>query len=83
MDGVLFFKDYLLGEKRAQIVAHPRFKGIYLSELLEFLNDEEGYIRIEALEILTDFLIYLTPEDIENEFVKEFLKSTEADVEEI
>jgi hypothetical protein len=46
MDGVLFFKDYLLGEKRASIVAHPRFKAIYLSELLELLNDEEAYIRI-------------------------------------
>jgi chromosomal replication initiation ATPase DnaA len=47
------------------------------------LNDEESYIRIEALEILTEFLNQLTPEDIENEFVKEILKSIEADNEEI
>ena len=47
------------------------------------LNDEESYIRIEALEILTEFLNQLTPEDIENEFVKEMLKTTEADNEEI
>jgi hypothetical protein len=54
-----------------------------LSELLELLNDEESYIRIEALEILTEFLNQLTPEDIENEFVKEMLKTIEADNEEI
>jgi hypothetical protein len=47
------------------------------------LNDEESYIRIEALEILTEFLNQLTPEDIENEFVKEMLKTIEADNEEI
>lgn len=83
LDGVLFFKDYLLGDKKETILAHPRFKNIYLSELLELLNDEESYIRIEALEILTEFLNQLTPEDIENEFVKEMLKTTEADNEEI
>jgi hypothetical protein len=47
------------------------------------LNDEESYIRIEALEILTEFLNQLTPEDIENEFVKEILMTIEADNEEI
>jgi hypothetical protein len=47
------------------------------------LNDEESYIRIEALETLTEFLNQLTPEDIENEFVKEMLKTIEADNEEI
>ena len=83
MDGALFFKDYLLGAQKATIVANPRFKNIYLSELLELLNDEESFIRIEALEILTDYLNFLSPEDIENEFVKEMMKTTEADNEEI
>lgn len=83
MDGALFFKDYLLGPQKASIVAHPRFKNIYLSELLELLNDEEAFIRIEALEILTDYLNFLTPEDIESEFVKEMLKTSDADNEEI
>jgi hypothetical protein len=35
------------------------------------------------LEILTDYLNFLSPEDIENEFVKEMMKTTEADNEEI
>jgi hypothetical protein len=83
MDGAIFFKDYLLGPQKASIVSHPRFKNIYLSELLELLNDEEAFIRIEALEILTDYLNLLTPDDIESEFVKEMLKTTDADNEEI
>ncbi len=83
LDGVLFFKDYLLGDKKQIILAHPRFKSIYLTELFELLNDEESYIKIEALEILTEFLNQLTTEDIENEFVKEMVKTTAADNEEI
>jgi len=55
MDGVLFFKEYLK-EKPASIIAHPRFKNVYISELLELLNDEEAYIRFEALEILASLL---------------------------
>jgi hypothetical protein len=56
MDGVLFMKEYLKNEK---IREHPRFKEQYLRELIELLNDEEAYIRIEALEILTELLDYV------------------------
>jgi hypothetical protein len=52
MDGVGFFKDYLK-EPSPAILAHPRFKSVYISELLELLQDEEAYIRIEALDIIT------------------------------
>lgn len=52
MDGVAFFKEYLR-EPSPGVVGHPRFKEVYLSELLELLQDEEAYIRIEALDILT------------------------------
>lgn len=55
MDGVLFFKDYLK-DGPEQVLQHPRFKNMYISELLELLNDEEAYIRIDALEILTIYL---------------------------
>jgi hypothetical protein len=65
------------------IVSHPRFKNFYISELLELLTDEEAYVRIEALEILTHFLDKLPPEEIENEFVKEVLNTMEADIEDI
>jgi hypothetical protein len=87
LDGVLFFKDYLLQKEDQKemetIVSHPRFKNVYISELLELLTDEEAYVRIEALEILTHFLDKLPPEEIENEFVKEVLKTMEADIEDI
>ncbi len=53
MDGVLFFKEYLADEK---VLAFPTFKAHYLPELIELLNDEEMYIRIEAIEILTEIL---------------------------
>jgi hypothetical protein len=57
---------------------------MYISELLELLNDEEAYIRIEALEILTSYLDQLDAADIENEYVKEVLRTTEAhDTEDI
>ena len=82
MDGVLFFKDYL--KDPSTIISHPRFKAIYISELLELLNDEEAYIRVEALEILIQYLDQLDPVDIENEFVKEVLRTANAgDAEEI
>jgi hypothetical protein len=64
-------------------MAHPRFKSIYLCEVLELLNDEEEYVRIEAIDILTDLLGKLDIADIENEYVKEVLRTAEADVEEI
>lgn len=53
MDGVLFLKEYLQNER---VTNHARFKSIYIPELIELLNDEEAYIRIEALEIITEFL---------------------------
>ena len=56
LDGAIFFKDYLQSEKKKAILSHPRFKSVYLTELLELLTDEEAYIRIEAIDILTDFL---------------------------
>ena len=56
LDGAQFLKDYLMGDQKKSIISHPRFKSIYLSEVLELLNDEEAYIRIEAIDILTDFL---------------------------
>jgi hypothetical protein len=38
-----------------------RFESTYLPELIELLNDEEAYIRIEVLETLTEFIDSLDP----------------------
>lgn len=56
MDGVLFFKEYLMDEK---VFKHSRFHNVYIPELIELLNDEEAYIRIEVIEIVTDILEHL------------------------
>lgn len=58
---------------------HPRFKAQYIGELIELLNDEEAYIRIEALETLTEFIDQLEPADVENEYMKEVLHTIQAD----
>jgi hypothetical protein len=57
MDGVFFFQEYL---QKEEVQNHQRFNQIYILELLELLSDEEAYIRIEALEIITQFLDKLT-----------------------
>lgn len=55
LDGASFIREYLQIEK---IRESPRFNDIYLPELIELLNDEEAFIRIEAIEIMTDLLQY-------------------------
>ena len=66
MDGVLFFKEDLQNE---MVRSHSRFKDLYIPEIIELLNDEEAYIRIEALEIITDYLNNLELEEIEKEYI--------------
>lgn len=82
---MLFFKEYMRvdSERAEQIIQHPRFKSMYMPELIELLNDEEAYIRIEALDVMADHLDHLEGNDLESEFVKEVLRTASADVEEI
>ena len=42
------------------------------------MNDEEAYIRIDALDILTSYLDQLPLEDIENEYMKEVVRTAAA-----
>lgn len=56
MDGVSFFKEYLKNDKCQE---YPRFQQIYVAQLIELLNDEEVYIKMEAIEILTDKLDFI------------------------
>jgi hypothetical protein len=66
MDGVLFLKEYL---QNGKIRDHSRFKNAYLPELIELLNDEEAFIRIEAIEILTELLDFVDRHYIERDFI--------------
>lgn len=80
MDGVLFFKEYLQSQL---VLKHQRFKSTYLPEVIELLNDEEAYIRIEAIEILTEILELMTVDLIEKEFMPVILNTMEATIEDI
>ena len=66
MDGIQFFKEYL---KIPENFMSRRFQATYVNELIEFLNDEEAYIRIEAIEIVTEVLDELDEEVIEREYI--------------
>jgi len=50
---------------------------------MEILNDEEAFIRIEALDIITDLLEYLTMNQIENEYLPVVLNTIDVNIEEI
>eukprot|EP00347_Sterkiella_histriomuscorum_P008191 403346032 len=66
-----------------ELVHCERFQTIYLPELIELLNDEEAYIRIEVLEILTELMQHLDPMFIEKEFLQVFIDMIEVGIEDI
>jgi hypothetical protein len=47
------------------------------------LNDEEAYIKIEAIEILTEILELMNMDMIENEFMPAIFNTMEATIEDI
>ena len=54
-DGVIFLKEYFQYD-RDKILAHERFQDIYLPELIDFLNDEDLHIQIDAIEAVNEIL---------------------------
>ena len=80
MDGALFYKEYL---KDPEAISHPRFKEIYLNELMELLSDEEAYIRIEAIETTTEVLDKLDKSRVESEYLPVVLNTMDIIIEEI
>jgi hypothetical protein len=54
-----------------------------LPELIELLNDEETYIRIEALEILTDILGEIDLETVEKDYLPNLINTFDVGIEEI
>lgn len=51
------------------------FDDLYLPEIYELLNDEESYIRIEAIEALLEVLEHLDAKDVEESFVPNMIKA--------
>lgn len=81
LDGAIFLKEYLISD--ISIATCNRFEDIYLMELVELLNDEESYIRIEVLETLTELLSKLEPRLIEKEFLTAFVNMFDVGIEEL
>ena len=48
-DGCIFLKEYFKQDKE-KIIKNERFKETYLPILIEFLNDEDPFIQITAIE---------------------------------
>ena len=48
---------------------------MYLPEIYELLNDEDAYVRIEAIEAILEVLDHIEPNKIEQEFIPNFLKA--------
>jgi len=46
-----------------------------LPEIYELLNDEESYIRLEAIEALLEVLEHLDAKHVEEDFVPNMLKA--------
>lgn len=69
-DGVLFFKEYFKETKNiGRIIKSDRFTETYLPTLLDFINDEDIHIQIDAIEAVCEVLDQLSEEEIEKEFV--------------
>ena len=54
-DGVLFFKEYFKTNTE-KIIKSDRFRETYLPTLLDFINDEDIEIQIDAIETVCEVL---------------------------
>lgn len=73
-EGAIFMKEYLQANHE-KLVGTERFEEVYLPEIYELLNDEESYVRIEAIEAIAEVLEHVEVGKIEEEFMPNFLKA--------
>ncbi len=79
LDAVIFFRDYL----PKVISSSTRFENIYIPNLIELLNDEESYIKIEGIACTVEIMDKLSQEEIEKEFIPVVFNVIDCNVEEI
>lgn len=65
---MLFFKEYFQTSTN-KIIKSERFRETYIPTLLDFINDEDLEIQLDAVEAVCEVLDHLSPEEIENDFV--------------
>jgi len=73
MDGAIFIKEYL-EINHESLIGSARLKQTFLPDMCELLNDEETYIRIEAIEGIQYVLECLEEDVIERELMPNLLK---------
>jgi len=73
-EGAVFMKEYLQANHE-KLIGTVRFEEVYLPEIYELLNDEESYVRIEAIEAIVEVLQVVEVSKIEEEFIPNFLKT--------
>lgn len=74
LDGAIFLKDYIKKNSK-ELIGTYRFNDVYLPELYELVNDEESYVRIEAIECLLEVMESLDAKTVEDEIVPNILKT--------
>lgn len=82
MDGAVFFKEYL-AKNHETLIGTTRLEKTYIPEILELCNDEETYIRIEAVDCVQYILETLTVELVEDQVIPSVLKMLQSDHDEI
>ena len=73
LDGAIFLKEYL-HKNYEKLIGSNRLKQTFLPDMCELLNDEETYIRIEAIEGIQYVLESLDGVLIERELMPNLLK---------
>lgn len=73
LDGAIFLKEYL-HKNFEKLIGSARLKQTFLPDMCELLNDEETYIRIEAIEGIQYVLESLDGVLIERELMPNLLK---------
>ncbi len=58
-DGIVFMKEYLNSPHVNEIVKSINFSDTYLLELLDFVQDEDMHIQIDAIEALCYVLEFI------------------------
>jgi HEAT repeat protein len=83
-DGAIFFKNYLQQNNEVLIsTSLVRLQETYIPELIELCNDEEIFIRIEAIEAITYVVEQLDTDIIDREIIQPLLKILLSDHDEI
>jgi hypothetical protein len=72
-DGSIFFRQYLEMNHKS-LLGTSRLEQTYIPEICELINDDETFIKIEAIEGLQYILETLSVELIEKELVPSLLK---------